>query len=325
MIGPLRASVRPLPRVSMRLVPFALMPSSPRSPLLVAYNLYSQAEFAECLAELAGLSPQLAGTDGIEAALLRARSFLRLDRPTEAGSALEFPLEALDDDLRCTVQALRGFALVSAGRHLSGMQMIDTALERARIHDVHDSVRLEALYHRAFAHWLTGKYDEAEADAIRSCETQIDGVCARAVALRGWIRIGHRRHGEALPFFRSAAGTFSASLVRDAAFEASVVHALANYEWEVLDQAGSRTIIQTNCRACPVRRWTPIACSSPMLMLGVQRWKGMNPEHSSMRHEPRQSTSFGTGERSGSRHGPALHARSGTSGSPEWRRTLLSR
>jgi DNA-binding CsgD family transcriptional regulator len=219
----------------MRLVPFALMPSSPRSPLLAAYNLWAQADFAGCLAELQALDLTLISSDRVEAALLRARSYLRIDRAAAAVKALELDVALLDDeDLRCSVEAMRGFALVSAGRTLAGLALLRDALERAEEYDVDSSVRMEALYHTAFAHWIAGDYDAADECAVRALDPRVDGVAPRATALRGWIRVGRLRYAEALPFFRDARRAFMSSIARDAAFEASVVHALATYDLQLL-------------------------------------------------------------------------------------------
>ncbi len=220
----------------MRLVPFALMPSSPRSPLLAAYNLWSHADFAACLAELDALDVTLAGTDRVEAALLRARSYLRVERASAAVKALELDVAVLDDeDLRCSVEALRGFALVSTGRTSAGLAVLRGALDRAEQHDVDVSSRAEALYHAAFAYWIAGDYEAADAWAVRALEPRVDGVAPRAMALRGWIRVGCLRYAEALPFFRDARRGGASSIARDAAFEASIVHALAIYDLQLLE------------------------------------------------------------------------------------------
>jgi DNA-binding CsgD family transcriptional regulator/tetratricopeptide (TPR) repeat protein len=221
----------------MRLVPFALMPSSPRSPLLAAYNSWSQADFAGCLGELAALDPTLIGADRVEAALLRARSYLRVDRAADAVDALELDAALLEDeDLRCSVRALRGFALVSAGRAVLGLRLLRDAIEGADVRMAHPSIRLEAVYHLAFAHWVLADYDEAENVVTRALQPRVDGVASRAAALRGWVRVAKLRYAEALPFFREAWRTSTASSVRDVAFEASIVHALASYDLYLLDR-----------------------------------------------------------------------------------------
>lgn len=213
------------------------MPSSPRSPLLAAYNLWSQADFAGCLGELNALGDTLAGVDRVEAALLRARTYLRLDRAAAAVEALELDADLLpDEDVRCSVRAVRGFALVSADRTVLGLRLLRDAIEGADVRMAHPSIQLEAIYHLAFAHWVTGNYDEAENVALRALQPHVDGVASRATALRGWIRVAKLRYAEALPFFREAWRASTASSVRDVAFEASVVHALASYDLYLLDR-----------------------------------------------------------------------------------------
>ncbi len=214
------------------------MPSSPHSPLLAAYNLWSHADFSACLAELERLRTSLAGVDFAEAALLRARTLLRLDRAMEAVDALDVePSLLADDDVRCSVEGLRGFSLASAGRFDEGIRSLHDALAYADTRPVHACVRLEVVYHLAFASWLAGDYAQAEAEASRALEPGVDGIVSRATALRGWIRVGRSQYAQALPFFREARRAFT-SVSRDAAFEASVVHALATYEWQLLEHDG---------------------------------------------------------------------------------------
>jgi hypothetical protein len=117
------------------------------------------------------------------------------------------------------------------------MRSLHDALADADAHPVDASVRLEAVYHIAFAWWVMGDYVRAEAEASRALELGVDGIVSRATALRGWIRVGRSQYAQALPFFREARRAFT-SVSRDAAFEASVVHALATYEWQLLEHDG---------------------------------------------------------------------------------------
>ncbi len=222
----------------MRPLPLALASSSPRSPLLGAYALLSEAEFAACLDELDRLHGTLSGFDRTEAVLLRARALLRLERAAPALAALSCEeTVAADADVRCSVESLRGLALVFAGRRELGMQTLHDTIDEAE-DGAHPFVRAEALYNAGFAHLLCGDHDEAERFALRAGERADDLIAARAMALRGWAQVGRTRYADALPLFSEAWRMYGACSARDAAFGASTLHAIATYDLQLLERDG---------------------------------------------------------------------------------------
>ena len=259
----------------MRSLPLALSSSSPRSPLLGAYALLAEAEFAACLDELDRLRPSLSGFDRTEAALLRARALLRLERPVPALAALNCEeTVATDADVRCSVESLRGFALVFAGRRELGMQTLRAVIDEAE-DTAHPFVCAEAFYNAGFAYLLCGEYDESERYALRAGERADDLIAARAMALRGWVQVGRARYADALPLLREAWRMYGACSARDAAFGASTLHAIATYDLHSSSATTHRATTPRRCRAYPARPWGPFGgpgaqASTP----GGRRWPG---------------------------------------------------
>lgn len=243
MFGKLTLTCRTLPAGAsgcrfLPSLPTAHSPSYQRTPLLAAFHLWSNADFAGCLAEIGSITPQLGRHERFEARALRARCYLRLDRPGDALDVLGFESDSpADPDGSCTYASLRGLAMLSTGRHRLGLDMLCTAVSQTEERGVSEAVRWESSYNLAFGHWTRGNYDEAEAIATAIASTATDTIAARSVALRGWIRIARAQFREALDFFRRSLRIYGASSIRDAAFHASVVHALAVHELLVLDHA----------------------------------------------------------------------------------------
>jgi DNA-binding CsgD family transcriptional regulator/tetratricopeptide (TPR) repeat protein len=217
--------------------PLGIAASSPRSPLLGAYDLWSNARFSECLAELERIQGKLRGETTTEAALLAARAYLRLDRADDALHRLSQIGPVEDVDVRCTVAALRGFSMVSAGRSDSGMEVIRQAIELSEASNSGLVARMDAVFHKAFAHWLRGEFDEAEASAQAVAAARIDILSARAVGLIGWVAVGKLDYPRALRLFHAAWRSCRSCVARDIAFEASVVHCIATFESQLLDSA----------------------------------------------------------------------------------------
>jgi DNA-binding CsgD family transcriptional regulator/tetratricopeptide (TPR) repeat protein len=224
-------------RVSlMRMLPVALAPSSPRSSLLAAYNQWSNANFSGCLEELDHVASSIDGAELLEARLLRARVYARVDRPLDALQQLNIDDAALRDDFdaQCSLISLRGHALSLAGRHEEAIANLQIAVEDSRKNATHPSVQLEALYMLAFAHWLAEEYDVADDIAARAIESNGDIIAARAIALRGWIAVGRAQYERALGLFRDAWGSYASASARDAGFAASTIHALAMYDLKLI-------------------------------------------------------------------------------------------
>jgi DNA-binding CsgD family transcriptional regulator len=220
-------------------ISIGLWPSSPRSTLLAAYNFSSHADFSRCLQEIDRIDSSLTAGERLEASLLRARTYLRLDQASSALSVLDrWRPGAADVDASYAVEMLRGVALISGGDAQAGQDLLRRCIADGERKDVALSIRVEALYNLAFGHWIAGAYDEADRIAARTAEADSDIVTARAVALRGWIRVGRAEYRDALGFFREASRLYSSCTVRDAAFEASVVHAIATYELQTLEHGG---------------------------------------------------------------------------------------
>ncbi len=220
----------------MKTLPLALVASNSRSPLLGAYNLWANADFRGCLEEVAVAEQHLDAPGSTEANILRARAYLRLDRPAEALKVLGTARAAdADVDVRCALSMLHGIALLSLGRAVAGLALLKRTVDEASESNVRLPVLLEANYQLGFGYWLAGRYDEADTVAGRVAESAWDIVAARSIALRGWVRVGRTQYAEALEHFRRALRAYGTCAARDSAFEASLVHAIATYELEVVE------------------------------------------------------------------------------------------
>ena len=221
----------------MTTLPVGLAPSSPRSSLLAAYNEWSHANFSGCLEELDRIARTISGIELLEARLLRARVYARLDRPLDAVRELRLPDAAAQDDfdVLCSVKSVRGHSLSLAGLHDEAIADLRQAVADSGRHVVRRSVRLEALYMLAFAHWLAEDYDAADA-VLRTQAIQPNGdiIAARAIALRAWIAVGRTQYAQALELFREALRVYASVSSHDAGFAASTLHAVAMYELELL-------------------------------------------------------------------------------------------
>lgn len=222
--------------VSMQSLPLAIAASSPSSPLLGAYALWSGAQFGECVVELQRLESDLSGLLAAEGAVLSARAYLRLDRPADALLKLTSVGDVNDVDVRCTAESLRGIALVSVGRGTLGMRTLSQAIKRCERGNARLAVRMEAVFLKAFGHWLLGEYDEAEDSAKLVSTAGVDIVSARALALAGWIAVGRLDYARSLALFHNAWRACRSCVGRDAHLEASLIHAIATYQLQLLDR-----------------------------------------------------------------------------------------
>lgn len=195
---------------------------------MAAYNQWSQADFEGCLEEVDRVRTALGGADLLEARLLRARVYIRLDRPQDALAELNSSLSLSDEHagIRCSIRSLRGHALSLLERHQEAIAQLESVVaDSHHEHAVCRSVQLEALYMLAFAHWLAAEYETADAVAVRASESNGDIITARAVALRGWIGVGRGNYAQSLNFFGEGLRLYASAFARDAAFAASTLHA----------------------------------------------------------------------------------------------------
>jgi DNA-binding CsgD family transcriptional regulator len=218
----------------MQSVPLGIAASSARSPLLGAYTLWCSAEFGACITEIQRLEGKLRGESISEAALLAARAYLRLDRPDDALRKLSRVRDVADVDVGCAVEALRGLALVFSGKNDPGMESIRRAIKRCERQNARFAVRMEVNFHKAFGHWLLGEFDEAETSARLVATAGVDILSARSVALIGWVAAGRLDYKRSLTLFREAWDMCRSCAGRDAHFEASLVHAIATYDSQLL-------------------------------------------------------------------------------------------
>jgi len=134
--------------------------------------------------------------------------------------------------------------MVSSGQLDLGTALLRDALLAAQVSRADESSRSEAAYNLAFGLWMQGRLDEAESLAATNGRTSGGINAARSIALSGWICIARSEFVRATSFFREALQAYASCISRDAAFHASVVHALANYDLLLLDRAEASTFGQ---------------------------------------------------------------------------------
>jgi DNA-binding CsgD family transcriptional regulator len=214
----------------------ALAPSSPRSPLLAAYNHWANADFGELIRELDRVTLDIQADDRVEASLLRARALLRLDRAKDALEVLGYQESTTANcDQQVMIRSLRGIALVSLRRN-EGIALLRSVVALAKTANVNPDVRMEATYSLALGLWLAGHNREADnlAQVVSTFGSDITAV--RSVALRAWVRVAEARYDDAVALFRKGWKSYRRCVARDAGFEAGLVNAIATYELQGLQE-----------------------------------------------------------------------------------------
>jgi DNA-binding NarL/FixJ family response regulator len=224
----------------METLSFALRPTSPRSTLLSAYNHWVHADMDACRRELTHAEAWAWGPERRSIAFLRARTYLRSDRPDLAIATLASIGDG-DEDVgaKCTAASIRGTSLVGIGRTDEGMRLLHSAAADCEGDGVHPVIRALTLHDAARALLACGEFREADELCVRACEPPHNGVVvAQVVSTRGFVRIGRNRSAEAIPYYREASSLFRACGDGDSLFEASSILTLSICVLEVLDHDG---------------------------------------------------------------------------------------
>jgi DNA-binding CsgD family transcriptional regulator len=224
----------------METLSFALRPTSPQSTLLSAYNLWASADMEACRRELTHAEAWASGPERRSIAFLRARTYLRSQRPDLAIATLDSVGDGDGDvDARCTAASARGLSLIGIGRTDAGMRLLHSATAESEGDGVQPVIRGQTLHDAARGFLACGKYREADDLSVRACQPPHNGViAAQASATRGLLRIGRSRSAEAIPYYREASRRFRACSGSDGEYEASVILTLSICLLHVLDHDG---------------------------------------------------------------------------------------
>jgi DNA-binding CsgD family transcriptional regulator len=185
-------------------------------PIAAARDAYVRGDFGAVL-ELLG-TVRIGEPAPIEAWLLRARAFLKLQRPDDAAAELAPILPTISDvDERTTAAMLHGAALARLvpARGIAVLAAIADTAQRQR---AHAAVRAEISYFRAVAHWSADELVLAEEFARDAQRNGRDVLAVRAMQLRAFIAAASptsTRFADALALFRNAARAYARCRERD--------------------------------------------------------------------------------------------------------------
>ena len=115
------------------------------------------------------------------------------------------------------------------------MEAICRAIGSSERSNARLAVRMEAIFHKAFGHWLLGEFDDAEPLARIVAGAGVDILSARALSLMAWIAVGRLDYVRSLQLFHDAWRMCRSCAGRDVGFEASLVHAVATYDSQLLE------------------------------------------------------------------------------------------
>jgi DNA-binding NarL/FixJ family response regulator len=207
-------------------------PSEKRATLSEAKLAYFEGDFERCLA-ICGDPGAHSITTASEVALLSARAYLRLARPSEAeGVILKTITLHGTSDASATAQMLLGSARINQGDADGGLAILEAAATRST--QAHFAIRSEISFATALGYWAKRDIDAAERHLSRvDCNTDI--IHARALELTAWCRLAR---GE----YRRCAEVFIATLLRldechahDRAVNAAAISTLSIVAAELFD------------------------------------------------------------------------------------------
>lgn len=208
-----------------------------------------------------------------EAALLRARVLVRLDRSDKAIEILRklcFGSSCHDENV--TVEMLLGTAYVRLGQLERGVNILQAAAARAD--RAHPTIRSELAFNLAFAHFVARRYDDAEF-ALADVSSASDMIYVRALDLRGWIAGARVHFDAALSWFQQACDAMACCYRRDRFAEANVLYGLALVSVELVETRAWPSIEQRIANfdweadgLAKSHCWTAIYCSMMCELLG---------------------------------------------------------
>jgi DNA-binding CsgD family transcriptional regulator len=167
----------------------------------------------------------------IEAAFLLARAALRAGLPTRALVALDDIADLLNSTEQSTeAEMLRGTALVRLGSAAVGLPILQRAAAEANA-----SLRAEAGYALALAHFGADELDDAEAILDKYGDPEAGIMYARALQLYGWIEVRRARYPIAARHFLDSLGALRASTQNDSVMAASLLCGLTSIARDTFD------------------------------------------------------------------------------------------
>lgn len=166
------------------------------------FSAWFEGAMGRCLTYCDALETQGDGT--YEATLLRARALLRLDRATDALTALESIRSDSETELDTTRRLLVAAALIRLDDPQRGLR--DLLQLRARECRAQPTTRAEIALNIGLAHYALRDPDAADA-SLDEVPVEADVIHARSLEYKGWVADARGDH-------RAAAKNFTAALAR---------------------------------------------------------------------------------------------------------------
>jgi DNA-binding CsgD family transcriptional regulator len=214
--------------------------TSELTPIDLARQLFVEARYGQLLRVLdAGIG----GPHRFEAALLRARALLRLQRPSEAAAVLENIGDGNDLDERTSALMLRGAALHRTGRVSEAWGALHRARSLAAA--ARPETSAEAAFHVARAHWRERRLDDAERALADALDPSAQIVHTHALELMGLIAVQRERHADAVVAFKKALVALSETRRRDDDLRGTLIQALCAIAYDTGDVALAHEMRQT--------------------------------------------------------------------------------
>jgi DNA-binding CsgD family transcriptional regulator len=222
----------------------ALSASEGRDLLASAREHWFSGDFDRSL-ELAASAAKAGAVFRSEAALLRARVYLRRYQNDLAAEELQSVKNLSDADERATRDMLFGAALHRM-ENSEGWKLLRAAASEAK----HAAVRSESALFMAQAHWAEGALHDAESLLERSLDPDTGIIYARGLELLGWIEDRRERYGVATRHFLDSLSAVHAAPQDDAYMRAGLVQILGSYAVAIPDLRLGRTV-QRETEALP--------------------------------------------------------------------------
>jgi DNA-binding CsgD family transcriptional regulator/tetratricopeptide (TPR) repeat protein len=202
------------------------------SALEPAYEAYYGAEYRRCIDALSSLPAPV--SDGVEATLLRARAFYRMEDAPAAFDAATRAREAASTPSDVVVaHALCGAVLRALKKPREAAAVFERAADA--LNRASTAARAEFGYYVAFAAWEDGDLVRAESLIEQQLSAATDVLLGMLVQLLGWVEVRRERYAAAAERFLEALDVISSAQRKDVRFTARLVHGLAIIASETID------------------------------------------------------------------------------------------
>ena len=224
-----------------------------------AFSAWFEGAFERCLTCCDALDAQ--GDGSRDVTLLRARTFLRVDRASEALDLLEsMRTEAEPSDSELTRKMLIGAARTRLGNAERGLE--DLCRIRAVMQHSHPTIQSEVALNIGLAHYVMRNLDAADA-ALDEITIGADIIHARSLEYKGWVASARGNYRASALLFGDALTRLDECKHYDRFLEANCLQALAHLAVDGLERRPWQSIAQRRAKV----RWDERGLSYPLFRL----------------------------------------------------------